>query len=696
MLFRSIVNCANNANGLGVACDSSGNVYLAGFYAGLGGASLLKEDGTSIFPGYFTPNTSSQAGFVTKFDSSGAFLFSRIFDSASSEQCNSITCDSDNNFYVSGITTSTSGFSVFSEKNMQLKLLSINAAVGFTSKFDKNGVYQYTHIIGTNSYGITCDSNNNLYISGAGAQTTQYRNEDNLILAAYTNSSATQMGYVVKFESSSAFYNTPEFIYAIDSNQYDATIAVYADSNNNYYSGGYCGNVVTMTTTNSNVVANINISVSPAQRIGIFNKYNSLGVYQFSRILASSTNNQSIIYKITCDSSGNIYIAGLYGGKPTFYTQSGNPFSPTVSLPISSGNSTGFMSKFDSSGNHIFSRIIDSSGDDSCSSLCIDSSSNIFVCGYCTGTPTIYDENGTPLATFTSAFAGQAGFVCKFNISGGFLMGLSVDSSGADGCNSVDVDSSGNIYIAGYYTTGAATIRTEIPSTTIGTLAAPGSAQAGFLIKIDSSNVFQYGRVMDGSGSNDVFSSVRCDSAGNIYAAGTYTTATIKDAPGTTTYVTLPTTLNQRSGIVIKFNSAGTYQFFRVVNSSTQACVGSSVDVSSKFMVFSGWYNGAAVLVNNYNSTIITFPTSSGAAGYAVKFDLAGTYLNQSARFIDSTTNSESIEACAMDKDGNCLLGGYYYTTALNIKNPAGTTLNTMAAGTGTGTQTSIFLKANI
>ena len=154
------------------------------------------------------------------------------------------------------------------------------------------------------------------------------------------------------------------------------------------------------------------------------------------------------------------------------------------------------------------------------------------------------------------------------------------------------------------------------------------------------------------------------------------------------------TTLNVRTGIVFKFNSAGTYQFFRIVNSSGGACLGQCVAVSSNSFVFSGWYTGTASLLDTYNSSIISFPSSSSAGGFVVKFDLTGAYIN--SQFVDSTSFNESNECCGIDKDGNVLFGGYYYTNAANVLNQAGTTLFTMPAGTVTNTQTNFFCKANI
>lgn len=480
---------------------------------------------------------------------------------------------------------------------------------------------------------------------------------------------------------------TPEFQYIIDSNSFDGTAGINIDSYGNYYNSGNYANAATITTVSGVVVQNIPQII--ARRGGILNKYGTNGDYRFSRILKSSTG-ECYTQRVMYDAYGSIYISGSYTGTPTFYDQSGTSIG--VSLPAASGSSAAYMSKFDNTGNHLFTRIVDSGGYDDMGGLSVDQFGNIFLSGACNGTPTVKDQAGTTLATFTSAFTGQAGYVCKFDSSGKFVIALSVDSSGSDTCNSVATDPSGNYFICGLYTTGVATIRSEIPSTTLATLVAP-SGQGGYVFKMSVLNVFQFARIMDGGGSEDMCNFVSCDSFGNAYICGTYNqTPSFKTADGTSIQ-TFPTTLNQRTAYMFKIDPLGNFLFGRVVNSSTQACTGDRCIIGKNSFVMCGWYNGAPIIVdaNNVNINNLPFPSATAAGGYAVKFDLNGAYIN--SRFINSSDN-DAVEGLGIDSYDNILFGGYYYTSAANVRNQAGTTLYTLPAGTGG--QTQYFCKANL
>ena len=102
----------------------------------------------------------------------------------------------------------------------------------------------------------------------------------------------------------------------------------------------------------------------------------------FSRILDSTGSDQGL--RVTCDSSGNVYISGLYTGTPSIITQ----FGGTINIlpPSTSGSNAAFVCKFDSSGTYQYSRIVDSNGQDIGRSIACDSSGNMYFSGEYNGT----------------------------------------------------------------------------------------------------------------------------------------------------------------------------------------------------------------------------------------------------------------------------------------------------------------------
>ena len=69
LTFTRIVDGAGNEIGYGVACDSSGNMYLAGSYQST--PTIKDQAGTSL--GTLPASSGSNVAFVCKFDSSGNY-----------------------------------------------------------------------------------------------------------------------------------------------------------------------------------------------------------------------------------------------------------------------------------------------------------------------------------------------------------------------------------------------------------------------------------------------------------------------------------------------------------------------------------------------------------------------------------------------------------------------------------------------
>jgi hypothetical protein len=131
-------------DGYSVATDSSGNVYVTG--ATNGGL-----DG----------NTNAGRGdlFVVKYDTSGTKLWTRQLGATGYDSGFSVTTDSGGNVYVTGATDGG---------------LDGNTNAGrddlFVVKYDTSGSKLWTRQLGTamhdNGYGVTTDSNSNVYVTG--------------------------------------------------------------------------------------------------------------------------------------------------------------------------------------------------------------------------------------------------------------------------------------------------------------------------------------------------------------------------------------------------------------------------------------------------------------------------------------------------------------------------------------------------
>ena len=300
-----------------------------------------------------------------------------------------------------------------------------------------------------------------------------------------------------------------------------------------------------------------------------------------------STNNPTITKYFTIESSGG-------GGQ----SRSGNI------------SNTGFLSTFGGSGN-----VTDVAG------VAIDSSDNIYITGTSEGT-NIFGKNVTSGTT-------RDIFVAKLNSSGVVQWVYTVGGTGADRGRKIALDSSGNIYVAGYY------------ENTVdfggGNITSNGSWDA-YLLKLNSSGTFQWVKSY-GASSNDLGRDVAIDSNDNIYLTGNFRGTVdfgggdVSSNPSNNAYIFL-----------VKFNSSGVFQWVYTAGGTGVDDVRSLALDSSDNPYITGSFQstvnfgGGNTTAANTNDLFILKLNSSGAyqSIYTSNIDTA-----QKAKglFIDSSGN---------------------------------------------------------
>jgi hypothetical protein len=477
--FSRIVDSTGNDEGNGVACDSSGNIYLVGYYSAT--PTIKDQSGTSLGTLPATSGTGSVA-FVSKFNSSGTYQYSRLVDATSAtDQGLGVACDSSDNMYIAGYYSGTP--TIKDQSGTSLGTLPASSgSAAFVSKFNSSGTYQYSRIVDAPSMtdqgnGVVCDSSGNMYIAGSYAGTPTIKDQAGTSLGTLPASTSGLAAFVSKFDSSGAY----QYSRIVDGGG-NAEVAwgVTCDSTSNLYIAGYYNGSGTQTIKDQ---AGTSLGTLPATSgtgsVAFVSKFNSSGTYQYSRIV-DATNTAEQGFGVACDSSDNMYIAGYYQGTPTIKDQSGTSLG---TLPTAS-SSAAFVCKFNSSGIYQYSRIVDATSvSEQGNGVACDSAGNMYIAGYYQGTPTIKDQAGTSLGTLPTSSGGFAAFVSKFDSSGTYQFSRVVDSTGNDEGNEVACDSSDNMYIVGYYT-GTPTIKDQA-GTSLGTLPASSGGTTAYLIKFD-------------------------------------------------------------------------------------------------------------------------------------------------------------------------------------------------------------------
>ncbi len=350
------------------------------------------------------------------------------------------------------------------------------------------------------------------------------------------------------------------------------------------YTGGY-GRGVDID-SDGNVYTTGNFSESGENRIWI-TKHDASGVIQWQRRLTGLSNESDTVSDLAVDSSGNVYIAG--------FTKS-----------YGAGDTDVYLAKYNTSGVIQWQRSLGSTGDDRSFSVATDSSGNAYVTGY--------DLVGTGSRDVITA---------KYNSSGTLqwqrnLQGINPNNVSDEG-HGIAVDSSSNIYVAGYH-------RDRTTST----------YHNGLLIKYNSSGTIQWQRSLTTSGLlEEQFLAVATDSSGNVYVTG----------------FTGGTGAGNEDILTAKYNSSGTLQWQRILGDiQNDNGFGIGVDGSSNVYVL-GIYREPST----NNRFLIAKYNSSGTIQWQRQL---------------TTSSSDTPDAIAVDNAGNVYVVGGTGSTGIIAKLP--------------------------
>jgi len=149
--------------GIATAVDGSGNIYVTGYFNGAVDFNPA-DDGIDTH----TSNGKRDV-FLSKFDSSRNFLWTKTWGGIGDERGGSIVVDSLGNVYVSGPFQNTVDFNPAGGAPHASNAGSANNI--FLSKFASDGTFQWVNTWGPSdggaeSYSIALDGSNNIYVVG--------------------------------------------------------------------------------------------------------------------------------------------------------------------------------------------------------------------------------------------------------------------------------------------------------------------------------------------------------------------------------------------------------------------------------------------------------------------------------------------------------------------------------------------------
>lgn len=342
----------------------------------------------------------------------------------------------------------------------------------------------------------------------------------------------------------------------------DESADIALDNNGNSYTVGYYTGSATFGTTTLTSSGSTDIFLV---------KTNDQGVVQWAVSAGGSGSDKGL--SVAVDDSGNPYITGFYNGTATFNTTS----------LISAGLQDVFVAKYSTAG--VLSWAISAGGvnADIGNGIAVDGSGNAAIAGEFKGS-----------ATFgTTTLSSQSGSTDVFvmHVSSTGTVNWVQQGAGANTDRGIDVafDVGGNVYATGSFS----------QSITFDVLHTNTMFNVIFLIKLNSSGVEQWFKIIGGASSN-VVNALSSDSSGNIYATGDFTgTVTFFNNPNTTLSAT-----NTNRVFVAKYTTSGA--------TSWVAANSSENDLTSQAIAADG--NGNVYISGHFTCTLTEFTDQYGDA----------------------------------------------------------------------------------
>ncbi|EAY29087.1 SBBP repeat-containing protein [Microscilla marina] len=361
-LWAHKIGGANTDDGLNIAVDANGNVYITGAFSGTvdfdpsagGVANLNDGDGT---------------GFFAKYDTNGNYVWAHNIGTSSK----GIAVDASNNVYVIGDFFGTLDFDPSTTNTANLTASSIDI---FFAKYDTDGNYMWAHKIGgsgfdfKNGNSIVVDGSGNVYITGnfRGANVDF---DPSAGSTANLSSNGDADAFFAKYDSNGNYL----WAHKIGGTAYDGGVVITVDGSSNVYIiGAFTSSNVDFDPSaggTANLSSNGNLDI-------FFAKYDSNGNYVWAHSIGGT--NKDSGRGMTVDGSGNVYITGYFQGFDVDF----DPSAGGTAL-LSANRSTSssiYVAKYNSNGEYIWAYEIGGDDSNNGAGIVLDGQENIVFTGY--------------------------------------------------------------------------------------------------------------------------------------------------------------------------------------------------------------------------------------------------------------------------------------------------------------------------
>jgi len=362
-------------------------------------------------------------------------------------------------------------------------------------------------------------------------------------------------------------------------------------------------------------------------------KYNTDGTVAWTRLIGSSYDDKATA--ITTDTSGAIYVVG------NSYTGSSFNGLLKVDGQLGNGSTDIFISKFNSDGSRVFTKLIGTNESDSAYGVSVSKSGDIYIVG-----STMYNNyDGQKSLSIPDIL------LLKLSQDGTKVWSRLIGTTSTDIPVAVSVGSDGSVYVLGK-TTGDLVGQKNADLNKYGTYDV-------FLTKVLPTGVISWSSLVGGSRS-DYPTSIALGSDGSIYVTGylEYYDFDGKVSDGS------------EDGFFIKYNQDGTKVWSKLISTNNHSAVKpNSVAIGTDSSIYVGGYvNGSNVDSSAGPATTLNGEKKvSGVYGtdaFLIKYNSDGSTASTTLYGITSTQRGESVQLIANSlgfdsADNSVYLAGY-------------------------------------
>ena len=421
-----------------VTTDQNGNVLTTGIFVGF--ADFDPGPGNAYLSSTFPTSNNPQYTdiFVSKLNLAGlhqwAWNFRKVGGTGSGGG-EAVCTDAAGNVYVTGFFSGSVNFEPTFTTNYVLT--AFGSSDIFVLKLDPNGNFVWAVQMGGTSgesgLSIAVDPTGNVYTTGSFSGVSDF----NPGTGTYTLSAVGGEDiFISKLDPSGNFLWAKSM--GDISNDKGATL-VLDNSSNVAVAGIFYGTVDFNpgpgTYTLSSVVGTID---------AFFMKLDNNGNFMWAKQIAGSATDN--INAMALDSPGNIYLAGAFNSVADF-----DPGPSTYTLN-SYGSSDIFVSKYDASGNFIWTSRMGGPSGEEAYGITLNPSGEIFTTG---AFLTICDfDPGVGTYTLSPTSLSQDIFLSRLSATGGFVSAKRIGGTGTEWGKKITADISGDIIFTGHFAWG--------------------------------------------------------------------------------------------------------------------------------------------------------------------------------------------------------------------------------------------------